>query len=58
MAGIPTESRFFRLNTVAAQRRIHTVFPIYFLRLPAASGGLYAQNRCAVPLYLTTDGQA
>ena len=24
-------------NTVAAQRRILTVFPIYFLRLPAAS---------------------
>lgn len=28
-------------NTVAAQRRILTVFPIYFLRLPAASGGFF-----------------
>ena len=29
-------------NTVAAQRRILTAFPIYFLRLPAASRRLYA----------------
>lgn len=46
MAGIPTEcSRHLAWhNTVAAQRRILTVFPIYFLRLPAASGWLYAQK--------------
>ena len=46
LAGIPTECslHFAWHNTVAAQRRILTVFPIYFLRLPAASGGLYAQH--------------
>ena len=32
-----------RPNTVAAQRRILTVFPIYFLRHPAASRRIYAQ---------------
>ncbi len=39
MAGIPTEcyGRISRHNTVAAQRRILTVFPVYFLRHPAAS---------------------
>jgi len=37
-AGIPTQQPpFGGCNTVAAQRRILTVFPIYFLRLPAAS---------------------
>ena len=55
-AGIPTQQPPNGAgNTVAAQRRILTVFPIYFLRLPAASRVFYraliVKRRCAP--YLT-----
>ncbi len=50
LAGLLTEAsaaRAVEVNTVAAQWRILTAFPIYFLRLVTASNGGLHSDLCA-----------